>query len=261
MAFKIDPDAVPLYKEIKLVHAAFKKAVKNKTADHVRLALVSVFGSACSGFTNYSGNLMREELTWRCPFVANSIGAVFNVSLTLHLDDDQNVSDVVMGDNWVYGALLPLGLKIDCHDEWKRTLLHIIDCVKRPEHTQHAMCNMWPEKILIEQLGWLPDADNPTAISAVSEYQSDVADHTMHAVNLEPSATKAHWPNLTPWLHAMQALAPPPKDCTVAVTLEDAAVDWEPWSTQLKGVYLAGLGLEATVLPAEFSTAADPYMV
>lgn len=254
MAFKVDPDAVPLYKEIKKVHAALNKAVKQQPAEHILRALMAVFGSTSyrSAQTDCNHNAY-EDLDWKGPILARSIGAVFNAGLTVHLDDDSNATGVEMKDQWIYGALLPLGLKIDTHDAWKDVLLCAIERISGPPQPHFELVNAWDEKILIENLGWVVDEDDSSKMDPVSEYQAETARCVVKALHTDPVASGLAWPTIGPWLHAMQMLLPPPEDSASLESLSNRTADWEPWASSLKKMYLTAGTQPAIELPVEFS--------
>ena len=252
MAFKIDPDAVPLYKELKPVHAAFKKAIKQQPADHIIRILMSVFASTMDrvSVTDKSYN-SHEDLVWVSPVRASSIGAVFNVKLTVHLDDDSNATSADMQDQWIYGALLPLGLKIELHEAWKHVLLHATRLIKEsmPEHV--PLFNIWDEKTLIEHLGWLPNEDGTATVVAVDDTQAEVARHAIRALHNEAATVTKAWPNISPWLNAMQTLSTAPEDQSGLSYTNTLA--WKEWSSNLKQIFLTS-GLHDPVdLPSHFS--------
>jgi hypothetical protein len=255
MAFKIDPDAAPLYIEIKSIHRFFKKAVENKPIDHIHRVLSSVFGSSSHSSFNGIGQNDQDNMSWQTPIQAKSIGAVFNAGLMVQINYDGNAIGVVMQDQWIYGALLPLGLKLELHSSWKQILLHTAELIKAPVQPNYTAINLWPENILIEHLGWAPEEDGSQDISSVTEHQAEVARHTMRALHLYPEMSSHAWPNVAPWLHAMQSLSAAPEDTQVFESMDNRTVDWEPWASNLKQVFLTSHS--RVELPEDF---VSPYL-
>ena len=253
MAFKVDPDAAPLYKDIKKMHAALNKAVKQQPVEHVLRALMSVFGSTSYRCTMTDKNSNDyEDVNWSGPILARSIGAVFNASITVHLDDDSNATGVDMQDQWLYGALLPLGLKIELHDSWKEVLQCVTERISGPTQPHFELFHTWDEKTLVENLGWVPDEDDFSKVDPVNEHQAETARCVVKALHTDPDLSGLAWPAVAPWLHAMQMLSPPPEDSASLESLGNRTVDWEPWASSLKRMYLTS-NTQTIVLPAEFS--------
>ena len=185
MAFKIDPDAASLYKELRPIHSAFKKAIKQESAEKIARVFDSVFGSVYSRFSVTDKHLnTHEDVVWVSPIRALSISAVFNAKVTVHLDDDANATSADMQDQWIYGALLPLTLKMDLHDAWKDILIHCAQLLSKPLPKDVLLFNVWDEKMLIESLGWLPDEGPADQGLPVNDQQYAVFENSLAHLSL-----------------------------------------------------------------------------
>ena len=250
MAFRIDPDAIPLYKELKPVHARLKKALKDKSSTHVEKCLSSVFGSSLdrSAVTDKDYNT-HEAMSWMCPIPARSIGAIFQASAVVHLDDDSNTTHLVMKDNWIYGALLPLGLKIDLHTAWMKQLGYVIETLKQTPGQRLPAFNVWDQKTMIEHIGFCmgEDARGNATIFEVSPPEALALRSAVNLLLQEPERAMHKWPDFAPWLNAMQTLTPSP-----ALDHQDTK-SWQSWADTLKNIYLHDSANSAIALPESFS--------
>ena len=252
MPSKIDPDAKPLYKELTALHKALKKAIQEQPADYVSRVLNSVFASAVDRYPMMDANQnYHDALIWTSP-----IGVGFKTQMVIHLNDDSNVTHINIEDRWMYSALLPLGLKIELHDYWKNILIRTVQLFNTPTSNQIPVFNIWPENDVIKQLGWVLDEDNEAAasIESIDERQAEVARHVIQTLQTEPIASKEIWPNLAPWLCAMQTLAPPPEEPTTPSSHSFNVSDWQDWSTHLRNVFLNQRKTTELLLPDEFHT-------
>ena len=253
MAFKIDPDAALLYKQLRPVQSAFKKVIQQQSAENIVRVLSSVFASTFERFSVTDKNYnTHEDLAWTSPIRALSIGGVFNAKLTIHLDDDANVTSADMQDQWIYGALLPLYLKTELHDAWLGILLHATKLLKEPTVTNIPLFNIWNETMLLENLGWISDEDDTTQISTISVVQAEVARHAMNALSKEPTAVIHAWPNLAPWLTTMQVLSTVP-DSDVLARNQSSTTAWQEWSYYAKKMHLTSGLSNPLELPLNFA--------
>lgn len=243
MALKIDPDAAPLYEEIKPVQARFKNVIKQQSVEHMAQVLGSIFGSSPCLSSNYDKyHNSHETITWKIPILAPSIGAVFNAILNIHLDDDSNATHVDINDQWIYKALLPLGLKIELHGAWRGVLTYATKLIDKPTSSaQLPLFNLWDEAVLIEQLGWKLDEDEPATIFPVSEQQACFSRSAMQALFLQSSNVSQAWPNVAPFLNAVHVL----------VGIPEETEDWVPWASAIKQQFLMAPSTNALKLPGD----------
>lgn len=252
MPFRIDPDAAPLYKEIKPLHSQFKKAMKGKSVARVLDCLKTIFGSHCSRYNMTDNNHNdHEEISWCCPVLAKSIGAIFETSVIVHLDDDSNFTHLVVNDKWIYGALLPLSLKMDLHSAWVEQLNHVTEMLNTKSSAKQSYFNVWDENTTLERLGLRMDngPDGEQVVFLDSPAEALALRAAMGFLQTESARATAYWPALAPWLNAMQTLDPAPDPLSDLNNIEL----WQAWSSLLKGIYLQKNQQPTMELPDSFS--------
>lgn len=252
MPFRIDPDAAPLYKELKPLHTQLKKAMKGKSAARVLECLNTVFGSNFDRYNMTDRNHNEhEEISWCCPVLAKSIGAIFEASVIVHLDDDSNFTQLVMHDKWIYGALLPLSLKMDLHSAWIEQLNHVTNMLNAVPSTKQSYFNVWGETAMLERLGFQMEnvLDGEPAVLVATPPEALALRAAMGFLQVEPARANNVWPALASWLNAMQTLAPAPDPLFSLNNIEL----WQAWSTSLKSVYLQKGKQSTMALPDSFS--------
>lgn len=252
MPFRIDPDAAPLYKEIKPLHAQFKKAMKGKSAVHFLECLKTVFGSQFDRYNMTDSNHNEhEEISWCCPVPAKSIKAIFDLSVVIHLDDDSNFTQLVVNDKWIYGALLPLSLKMDLHSAWMEQLNHVTEMLNAKPSAKQSYFNVWDENTTLERLGLHMDndTDGKQVVLLDSPAEALALRSAMGFLQTESARAMTVWPALAPWLNAMQTLEPAPNPLADSCNVEL----WQAWSNLLKGIYLQKNQQSTMALPDSFS--------
>lgn len=228
----IDPDAVVLHKEIKTKHTQLKKALKGLHSDDITKCLHSVFGSSCDHSTVTDNNYNTSEvISWMGPIESN-IGAIFNAKMDIHLNDDSECTHVDMNDKWIYGAMLPLSLKLDLHEEWSKLLGYLSVMLTSKAYERHMpLHNVWQEQPLLGYMNF----DSEERPGEFSSQDAWALKATMQALHEDSATATQVWPNLAPWLHAMETLDPAP-DC--AKRDGPYVLDqWTTWGQNIRQMY------------------------
>lgn len=228
----IDPDAVVLHKEIKTKHTKLKNALKGLHAQDIKAFLDSIFGSSSDQYSVTSHNYITSEaITWESP-LQSSIGAVFNAKIKIHLNDDMECTHVDFEDKWIYGALLPLSIKLNLHEEWSAVLNHVC-AISKTKATDKPLPfhNMWKESILLDYMSF----GSEDASASFSSQDAWALKASMTALHEDPKGAYAQWPNFAPWLHAMETLspAPPCEDRNSHYVVEA----WQEWGATIRTLY------------------------
>lgn len=233
--YAIDNSAKFLYKDIQTLHAQLEKVLKKKSIDRMQDCFLSIFGSSTHLVHSVDAiyNPCRE-LDWACQIPVNELNSVSYARVAVRVDRNHKYESVRIHDISLYTSRLPLEQVEFVHGAWKKQLEYAIQLLEDKKEKTPAVFNYWSEAMVLANTGWLvPESSKEWA--PLSGIQVITMRCAVNALKQEPEKVALLWPTLTPWLHAVQFLLPPPDESDGVSPIEE----WQAWSESLRGLYAA----------------------